>query len=72
MEKEIEKIKNNLIPTIKSYIEIIKEEYKNLTNIPGNIDLEKYVHIEDTGTISLFVYNEHFYFPTDAFKVLEA
>lgn len=71
MEKEIEKIKNNLIPIIKSYIEIIKEEYKNLTNIPDDIDLERLIHIKNTGTISLFVYNGHFYFPTDAFKVLD-
>ena len=71
MEKEIEKIINNLIPTIKSYIEIIKEEYKKLTNIPENIDLKKYIHIENTGTISLFIRNGHFYFPTDVFKVLD-
>lgn len=72
MEKELEKIKNNLIIMIKKYIEIIRKEYKNLTNIPDNIELENHVHIEDTGTISLFVYNKHFYFPTDAFKVLDA
>jgi len=29
------------------------------------------VHIEDTGTISLFIRNGHFYFPLDAFIVLE-
>lgn len=72
MEKDIEKIKKNLIPTIRKYIEVIKEEYKCLINIPNNIDLENRVHIENTGTISLFVYNGHFYFPTDAFKVLRA
>lgn len=71
METDIEKIKNNLIPIIKKYIEIIKEEYKDYTEIPYNIDLKKYVHIEDTGTISLFIRGGHFYFPTDAFKVLE-
>ena len=71
METDIEKIKNNLIPIIKKYIEIIKEEYKDYTEIPDNIDLKKYVHIEDTGTISLFIRGGHFYFPTDAFKVLE-
>lgn len=71
METDIEKIKNNLIPIIKKYIEIIKEEYKDYTEIPNNIDLKKYVHIEDTGTISLFIRSGHFYFPTDAFKALE-
>ena len=72
MEKEIEQIKQNLIPTIKTYIEIIKKEYSSLVDIPENIDLNNYVHIENTGTISLFIHNGHFYFPTDAFKVLEA
>lgn len=72
MEKEIEKIKSNIIPIITKYIKIIEQEYKELSNIPQNIDLENHVHIKDTGTISLFVYNGHFYFPTDAFKVLSA
>lgn len=72
MEKEIEKIKKRLIPTIEKYIKIIKEEYHGLTNIPENMDLDNYVHIEDTGTISLFIRDGHFFFPTDAFKVLEA
>lgn len=72
MQKEIQKIKNNLIPIISKYIQIIKEEYKGLIDVPENIDLKEYVHIENTGTISLFVNNGHFYFPLDAFKVLDA
>ncbi len=72
MENKIERIKQNLITIIRKYIEIIKEEYKDYTDIPESINLEKYVHIEDTGTISLSVYDGHFYFPTDAFKVLDA
>lgn len=70
--KKIEEIKNNLIPTIENLIKIIKEEYKDLVVLPENLELSNYVHIEDTGTISLFIRNGHFYFPTDAFKVLEA
>ncbi len=65
-------IKNNLITEIKNLIVIIRKEYTSLVDVPTNCDLEKLVHIEETGTISLFVNNKNFYFPLDAFKVLEA
>lgn len=65
-------IKNNLITEIKKLIEIIIQEYPSLVDIPTNYDLQELVHIEETGTISLFVRNKNFYFPLDAFKVLEA
>lgn len=31
--------------------------------MPEDLDLENMIHIEDTGTISLFVNNKQFYFP---------
>lgn len=64
-------IKNNLIAEIEKLVEIIKKEYPSLVDIPTNYDLQELVHIEETGTISLFVRNKNFYFPLDAFKVLE-
>lgn len=70
--REIEEIKNNLIPIINRLIGIIKEEYPELVNIPKELDLTECIHIEATGTISLFVMNKNFYFPIDAFKVLNA
>lgn len=66
----INDIKNSLISEIEKLIEIIKKEYPNLVDIPTDYDLKKMVHIEQTGTISLFVCNKNFYFPLDAFKVL--
>lgn len=72
IDNKIDEVKNNLIPTISKLIEVIKEEYQDLVDLPDKIDLNSLVHIEDTGTISLFIRNGHFYFPTDAFKVLEA
>ena len=69
---DINNIKNNLITEIEKLVEIIKKEYPSLVDISTNCDLEKLVHIEETGTISLFVRNKNFYFPLDAFKVLEA
>lgn len=68
----INDIKNNLISEIEKLVEIIRNEYPDLVNIPDDYDLDKMVHIEETGTISLFVKNKNFYFPLDAFKVLEA
>ena len=68
----INNIKNNLITEIKKLVEIIRKEYPSLVDIPTNYDLQELVHIEETGTISLFVNNKNFYFPLDAFKVLEA
>lgn len=64
-------VKKNLIYEIEKLIEIIKKEYPNLVDIPNNYNLIERVHIEKTGTISLFVRNKNFYFPLDAFKVLE-
>ena len=72
MDKEIINIKTELIHSIKKIIKIIKQEYGDLTDIPKNIKLENHIHIEQTNTISLFVWNKHFYFPIDAFKVLWA
>lgn len=63
-------IKNSLISEIEKLVEIIKKEYPNLVDIPIEYDLKKMVHIEETGTISLFVSDKNFYFPLDAFKVL--
>lgn len=65
-------IKNNLISEIQKLVKIIKKEYPNLVDVPVNYDLQELVHIEQTGTISLFVRNHNFYFPLDAFKVLGA
>ena len=42
---------------INKLVEIIKKEYPNLVDIPIDYDLKKIVHIEETGTISLFVRN---------------
>lgn len=67
----INDIKNNLISEIEKLVEIIRNEYPDLVNIPDDYDLDKMVHIEETGTISLFVRNKNFYFPLNAFKVLE-
>ena len=67
----INNIKNNLISEIEKLIKIIREEYPNLVDTT-NYDLEKMVHIEETGTISLFVRNRNFYFPLEAFKILDA
>ena len=63
-------IKNNLVSEIEKLIKVIRNEYPNLVDLPVNYDLDKLVHIEETGTISLFVKNKNFYFPLDAFKVL--
>lgn len=65
-------IKNNLISEVQKLVKIIKKEYPNLVDVPVNYDLQELVHIEQTGTISLFVRNHNFYFPLDAFKVLGA
>lgn len=67
----IDNIKSHLISEIEKLIEIIKNEYSNLVDIPINYDLNELVHIKDTGTISLMVSGKNFYFPLDAFKVLE-
>ena len=68
----INEIKNSLILEIEKYIEIIRNEYSELVDIPEDLDLEGRVHIEDTGTISLFVKNKNFYFPLTAFEVIES
>lgn len=68
----MDSIKNNLILEIEKYINIIKNEFPDLNHIPDDYDLNERVHIENTGTISLLVNNNHFYFPLDAFKVLNA
>ena len=52
---EIDNIKNNLIIEIGKLVKIIKYEYPDLVNIPIEYELDKIVHIEETGTISLFV-----------------
>lgn len=65
-------IKNNLIYEIEKLVKIIKNEYPNLVDIPVDYDLKEMVHIKETGTISLFVRGRNFYFPLDAFRVLEA
>lgn len=68
----IENIKNNLIIEIDKLIKIIRIEYSTLADIPKELDLENRVHIEDTGTVSLFVKNKNFYFPLDAFMVIDS
>ena len=69
--ENIDVIKRNLIKEIEKLIEIIKTEYPNYVDLPEDLDLENRVHIEDTGTISLFVKNKNFYFPLSAFDVLD-
>lgn len=71
MPNTIKKDKQILISDIKKYIKIIKMEYKNLIKLPSHIDFDKIVHIEQTGTISLFVRNKEFYFPLDSYNVIE-
>ena len=77
-EKKIEATKDILVNKIKEYVKLIiseykeyipKEQYEFLINID---DFRKYIHIEDIGTISLFVINNHFYFPTSAYKIIGA
>ena len=68
---DINDIKNNLISEIEKSVKIIRKEYPNLVDISADYDLKKLVHIEQTGTISLFVTDNNFYFPLDAFEVLE-
>lgn len=64
--------KKILVDTIKQYINIIKLEYGDLVKIPDISDYENIVNITDTGTISLFVSNGKFYFPIEAYKVLDS
>jgi len=73
-KKQIEKDKKILITDIKKYINIIKKEYKNIIQISNNIidNLEDKIHIKETGTISLYILNNEFYFPIDAYKVLNS
>ncbi len=71
MEKEISRIKANLVKKIGEYIQIIKAEFGDKVKLPHPLDLENRVHIEETGTISLYIKNGHFYFPLSAFKVLD-
>lgn len=68
----IEEVKRNLIIEIKKLIEIIRNEYPELVDIPDDLNLEDRVHIEEMGTISLFVKNKNFYFPLAAFEVIES
>lgn len=67
----IEKTKDTLIPIIEEYISIIKKEFPNLVSIPKYQDLNDLVYITNTNTVSLFIRNNNFYFPLDAFYVLE-
>jgi len=69
---DVNKIKDNLCEEIQKLILIIKKEYPEFVCLSDIYDLNKKVHIEETGTISLFVKNGEFYFPKDAFKVLAA
>lgn len=71
MQNIIKKDKKILISDIKKYIKIIRQEYKELITLPSNINFDKITHIEQTGTISLFIRNKEFYFPIDAYIVLE-
>lgn len=73
-EKQIEKDKKILIKDIKKYINIIKEEYKDIIEIPNSIidKLEDKVHIKETGTISLYISDNEFYFPIEAYHVLNS
>lgn len=63
--------KKRLIKEITKFLEIIKIEYPYLNDIPENYNLDELVHIEETGTISLFVQDSHFYFPLSAYKILD-
>lgn len=65
----INDMKNELLLEISKIIDIVKQEYPELANTPEG-ELEDRVHIEDTGTISLFVKDGHFYFPLSANAVL--
>ena len=67
----IHDIKKNLIIEIEKLINIIKKEYKDLVDIPKSYNLNERVHIENLGTISLYVENQNFYFPQDAITVLK-
>ncbi len=63
--------KKILVDKINKYIDIIKNEYNDLVRLPEINNLNNFVHIENTNTISLYVKNNHFYFPLDAYNVLE-
>jgi len=71
MEQLIARDKEVLIKNIKEYVNIIKKEFKDYVQIPDNIVYNEIVHIEETGTISLFIRDGEFYFPIAAYKTLE-
>ena len=68
--------KTKLVEELRKYIDTITSEYgkfipEKIKGYLNNIlNFEDIVHIEDTGTISLFVENGEVYLPTDAYKVL--
>ena len=69
-------IKEKIINELKKYFNIIINEYKNYMpkedlEYLQNYDFNKNIHIENTGTISLYVNNKELYLPTLAFPVLE-
>ena len=71
MEQILIRDKRILINRIKEYISIIRNEFPDLVQIPGDIDYEKLVHIENTGTVSLFVRDSNFYFPASAYEMFK-
>lgn len=81
MQKEIYDInqdKKEIAKLLQKYITCIFQEYKEIIPIDvrkmlENIsNFEDIIHIENTGTISLFVYNNQVFLPNDAYKVLKS
>jgi len=70
MEHTIIRDKRVIIKEIKDYINVIQKEHKDFVCLPENIDFEQIVHIEDTGTISLFVRDNEFYLPSNAYNAI--
>lgn len=69
MNYDKEKIKKTLVQQTDKIIKIINKEYKDLVRMPNYNNLEEVIHIENIGTVSLFVKNGNFYFPSDVFKI---
>ncbi len=73
----MQEIKRNLANNLQKYISIILEEYgsyipeERKTYLENITDYDSCIEIKDTGTISLYYFNDKIYFPELAFTVLE-
>jgi len=69
--KNIVKDKEEIIKNVENYINIIEKEYKEFVKIPENLCCKEILRIEKLGTISLFVRDNVFYFPLEAYTIIE-